>query len=70
METPADLSLTGDCDALGFEAALSLAAADWLPPLIDLSEVLGVVEAAERSCVVADLFCAPDVLLSAVEGRL
>ena len=49
VDTPADLSLVaGVCEVPGLVAALSLAAADWLPPLIDLSEVAGAVVEADR----------------------
>jgi hypothetical protein len=40
VDTFVALSLpVGVCDVPGLAAALSLAAADWFPPLIDLSDV-------------------------------
>jgi hypothetical protein len=62
--------VAGVCDALGFAAALSFAAADWFPPFIDLSEVRGVVAAAERSWVVPGLDCVLAELRWVVEGCL
>jgi hypothetical protein len=50
-------------------AALFLEAADWLPPLIDLSEVDGVVAVA-RFCAGAELFCVVEGRLCVVAERL
>jgi hypothetical protein len=76
---PVPSLVPGVCE--GVVAALFLEAADWLPPLIDLSEVDGVVAArsgvvarfcveAELFCVVEGRFCVDDERLGVVEGRL
>ena len=69
-DTPADLSFTaGVCEVEGFVAALSLAAADWLPPFIDLFDV-PVLADGVRSVVVVDRFCVEGWLFCVVVGRL
>jgi hypothetical protein len=51
-------------------AALFLEAADWLPPLIDLFEVLGVFVVVALLCVVDGRLCVVAGLLCVVAGRL